>query len=392
MPRARVVSLLAIVSTLLILIASVGCGAAPDRALGNSVSPPASSQAHAKNLVTIDGSNIVAWTVGSDGRFSPAGPAIAINGQGGAHSLAAAAHGNRVFVVSDYEQAHTLETVPERLYSFAVNNETGALEQQQEYDWPVSAGPSAISAIAASPDGRFVFALQGFVNQLLTFKVADNGVLSQVAAVATEGVSPAGDHLLISADGRRVWQVNQNGKIYSFAIDAASGAATLTSGPLDTGAVLLADAALSADGKSIFAAQTSTVGPVSSPSMIHVIAVGSDGSLTIKKSTLVDAVTFAAMAADPTGKFLYLTSDYPYYRLMGFELEADGSATPNRNVNISFGIVGALSMDASGRFLYVGADLGTTFAVDGTTGALTEVATTPPLPDTIGWNGVVTLQ
>ncbi len=144
----------------------------------------------------------------------------------------------------DGRLAYVVHERPIRVSSLTVDVETGALTPIGDLPaLPAGAAEKkdvAAAEIAASPDGRFVYASVrdfskgGDQNGLAVFAVRDGGRLDWVEFAPSGGVSPRG--FAIEPSGKRLFVLNElSGTLVVFRIDGTSGRLARIGEPLAVG-------------------------------------------------------------------------------------------------------------------------------------------------------------
>jgi 6-phosphogluconolactonase (cycloisomerase 2 family) len=111
--------------------------------------------------------------------------------------------------------------------SYSVNQQTGALTEIAGS--PVNFSGSAPAALAASPDGKFLFAADNGTNTLLSFAIGANGSLTPVDSISTDGMA---FDAAVSPNSRFVYTSDYtHGTIHGFAIAADGSLSELATSP-----------------------------------------------------------------------------------------------------------------------------------------------------------------
>jgi len=309
---------------------------------------------------------------------------------------------------------------------------TGALEKRTAYT-NVSGSPSFL---ARSSDGRFLYAVREGSSQASAFAVASDGTLTALNDVSSGGSGPA--HLALSPSGRHLLVANYgDGKLAVIAVGASDGRLGAATQNLAgcanahelvpdgrTGAVyvpckgedsvkqysLSASGTLSALGTGVWAAMAGA-GPRHAalhPTLRVLYVLGENDSavvaLPLDASGLVSSPslgrlstipasftatnTGAEIAVHPSGRWLY-ASNRGHDSVARFTLAGDGRMTAAGQTSTGGQTPRHFSLDPTGRWLVVANQTSGTlvvFAIDQTTGALTQVgnAVATPAPAFVG--------
>jgi 6-phosphogluconolactonase (cycloisomerase 2 family) len=203
--------------------------------------------------------------------------------------------------------------------------------------------------------------------------------------------------------GKIVYTVDaqSGGNIYGFALDGAAGTLTSVVGsPFAAGMTPdgfgITPVAVTADesNRLLFVASNSyvTSGNDKIPlGAVEVLAPGGNGTLNpVAGSPFDDDKAANAIAADPTGRFLYVANfvDGTSDTVSGFSIAADsGGLSPIPGSPFSTLRPTAIAIHPNGKFAFVangqGIDRVLTFKIDATTGALCCAIAAPPLPQNL---------
>jgi 6-phosphogluconolactonase len=242
---------------------------------------------------------------------------------------------------------------------------------------PACCGPRA-AAIDAS--GNYLLVSNTFSNDVSVFAIASGGATLSPVAGSPFPAGPGPTDLKIA--GELVYVANPNiGKVEAFSLDPSTGSLTSTkSSPFTAGAGLNA-IAIDPGGKFLYTANTSdnTVGTVSA------FTISSSGDLTPIPGAPFSSTAGSgpgALAVDPSGKFLYVSTPGSTSSIWGFTIAPDtGQLAPvaNSPFSLSAGTL-FLIMEPSGKFFYIGNQSGSNIAAysyDSSTGALTAITGSP---------------
>lgn len=271
------------------------------------------------------------------------------------------------------------------------SGELSAVETLAARDAPGSIAYLADTApVTITP--RFAYVANENSNDISAFRIAAaSGALSAVGTPVSSGGS-APSSVSVDPTGRFVYVTNSGShSISAYASNAASGALSAIGTPVDTVQVATWDAAVDPSGRFLYAANLSS-------DSISVFAInGGNGALTQVGSPVAGGDGPNGVTVDPSGRFLYVantnSNDLSAYAING----GDGTLTELAGSPVAAGN-GPLTprVDPTGRFLYV-ANTGLSsgkywvsgYAIDGNSGALTELAGSPY--DTINGSGPTAL-
>jgi 6-phosphogluconolactonase len=219
---------------------------------------------------------------------------------------------------------------------------------------PVSGSPfspTASGSIAISRDSKFLYTVDGreSMAQLWAFTINSDGSLSPVSGSPFTTPEPLGN-LVTNPTSDFLYGNSLSGTVMVFAIDPATGAASLTSS-VNSGA---AGATVTSDGRYYYTTS-------SEQSLVGFLVNAATGALSpVPGSPLVVApagsVELGAIAADSMGKFLYVANDYALQVVKAccvyaFAIDAvSGALTPMPGSPFDVG-GGAGPMEAIGGFL-----------------------------------------
>ncbi len=239
-------------------------------------------------------------------------------------------------------------------------------------------GTGALTAIGSTGAGSFPYAvaitpngLFAFVTNLVGNNVSSYSIDSATGAVAMVGISvnsvnPYG--IAMDPLGRFTWVANYSASTVSaYSIDGATGQLAAVGSPVATGTLPYA-VAVHPSGNFVYAANE--LGNSVSAFSVNT----STGALTLLAGTIVNSVYRPhAITVDPSGRFVYVA-------------ESGGSSVASFRVNASTGVLSAptyantgtsptgVAVHPNGQFVYVTTSRGvSTFSINGTTGALTEI-------------------
>ena len=131
---------------------------------------------------------------------------------------------------------------------FTVNEATGALTEAADH---ATSGLTS-TAVAVRPNGDSMYVADQTSNTISQYRIAPDGTpvpMSPATVAATGSASPVG--LLVSADGLRLYLLNQGAEVVAWYNIGADGALSALVGSVATGAGPLA-MVLSPDGHSLY--------------------------------------------------------------------------------------------------------------------------------------------
>lgn len=208
---------------------------------------------------------------------------------------------------------------------FAVRAD-GVLLPLREFD----SGDEIAKGVAVTPDGRFLYVSHGGPGdtqprRLTGFALGADGLPVRQVASVPHGVS--GAETVITPNGRFVYVVCQvSDDVFGFRIGADGG---LTPIP-GTGTGFLAGdfpegAGVSPDGRRLYVAALSTVGPGQAPGQVVGFTIGADGRLTrdIDPVVMTDPI---GIGFAPDGRHVYV-SDFSDNIVNAFAVGAGGDLT-----------------------------------------------------------------
>ena len=301
-------------------------------------------------------------------------PSSPIDVEGFLHGVAVHPNGKVLFVPAD----------PARIDSYPIA-EDGSLPAEPSSSAEVD-DDNPLLGMALDPLGRFAYGVSPFSQTIYVFKVNQ-----QTGALTASGepllVGPEGDRrspafVALDPSGKFAYVTQMasgsptgNG-IRAYAVDQESGELTeLSTSPFAAGGVIAGALAFRPDGRFLF----------STGAGVNAFAVAEDGTLE-----LVDGSPFSLdvstdawapnIAMHPQGKLLYVSDFLRTRHVTGFLIDPETGALdevagtpPTTTAPYS------IALGPGGRFLYVNDDNGETsvFAVTSATGALTKLDDSP---------------
>ena len=245
---------------------------------------------------------------------------------------------------------------------------------------------SGMDSLALTPDGAFLYAVTGNTANLWGYSVDSGGALTPTGLLPTViGASATNSSsVVVDPSGKYVYTTTANsasGNIYGFTRDSGTGAVTPLPGFPVPVAGLANKIAFDPAGKFLLVTGTSEF---STEGGIEVFSFdGSTGALSLVAGPVQVGNDPAALAVDPSGKYVFIpnTADatisaFALDSASGALMSVSGSPFPSGgrgNVN------GPLGIAAGGSFAYVcnaSNDI-SVFSINTTTGVLTAVAGSP---------------
>ena len=277
--------------------------------------------------------------------------------------------------------AYVTNVYGDTVVTYEINSATGALTAVSSISTPTGAGPSGV---VVDPAGKFVYVAQSGGKQIASYSInSATGALTYVHYGVTDGtalyklaMNPSGDYVYAT--------LGYHGAVKSYGINRTTGALTWLSDWSLSPNASVNGIAVDPYGKYAYVAVGDSD---SSAGGVHILSLNaSTGELTQQGSLMATNGQAQALVVDPTGKFLYVTSNntviaYAINRTTG-ALSAIGSPL-NLDANSS---PTGITADRSGKFVYVvnsGTNTIASFAINARTGALTSVGTTSTGADTL---------
>jgi 6-phosphogluconolactonase len=263
--------------------------------------------------------------------------------------------------------------------AYAINPVAGSLARVSGSPFLADGAPGGDYSLAASPNGKFLFAAADTATDIHIYSIASNGSLSEIAGspfptgANAEGlkVTPNGKFLLVGENS-----LNAVG-VYNI---AASGALTAVAGsPFPTSASPF-DLDVNCGGNLVFVIDNGSYN--GSYSIIDVYNMSSDGSLTpVAGEPFYNGTSSVngGLALSPNGKFLFVTDTFST-DISSIAVSSNGalSQVPGSPFATS-DWTGGIAVSRTGKFVY--SALFTVAEIDGrvvdSTGALTPVPGTP---------------
>lgn len=277
--------------------------------------------------------------------------------------------------------AYVTNVYGDTVVTYEINSATGLFTAVSSISTPTGAGPLGV---VVDPAGKFVYVAQSGGKQIASYSInSATGALAYASnAVAFSDVMGAVRplelyNLAMNPSGDYVYATTgYQGLVYPYRLNRTTGALS----SLDSWQALDIAAngvAVHPNGKYAYVA----VGDGDSPDGgVYTLSINaSTGALTQQGSLAATDGIAQALVVDPTGKFLYVTSNdtviaYAINSTTG-ALSAIGSPL---NLGVDSSPTG-ITADRSGKFVYVvnsGTNTIASFAINASTGALTSVGTT----------------
>jgi 6-phosphogluconolactonase len=238
-----------------------------------------------------------------------------------------------------------------------------------------SPGPTfVVIGLAGREYGAFV------APSIATYAVnVNSGALSLASAVPLKFAS---NNMVPDWSGRFVYLISI-GQVSGYRINAKTGALALIPGsPFDAANLPAQDVALVATDKFVYVASVKVVGSTYIYRVAAYAVKPQSGALTqVPGSPFGAGVLPSALAADPTGKFLYVANNGSN-NVSAYTIDAtNGALTPVHGSPFAAGNEPAgIAADRTGRFVYVtnfNASTISAYLIDAGSGALTPVVGSP---------------
>ncbi|HEY0759190.1 MAG TPA: beta-propeller fold lactonase family protein [Acidisarcina sp.] len=275
--------------------------------------------------------------------------------------------------------------------AYRVDSQSGALSNVP--DSPFLSGGRNPVAEVTTPDGSTLYVANELDNTIVQFKIGSDGKLYPTSTVNTPGSEPMA--LAVSPSGKYLFVLDSfqpHNPVYT---DLNPGPGGIIVYPIGTAGALgspvangnqsfwplpfsPAGAAVSPNGNTVFVVSKSGSVPGTN-GVVTAYTVGSDGTLTtVGGSPFAAGTTPNAIAADPTGRFIFVT-DGASNQLLSYGVTLTGSIVPNVNgPTATGGLPDAVTVDPRGAFLYVANYNDPSvmaFAINPATGEVSAVAT-----------------
>jgi 6-phosphogluconolactonase (cycloisomerase 2 family) len=239
--------------------------------------------------------------------------------------------------------------------------------------------------IVAAPSGLFLYVASRAANSITIFAVdSDHGGLTAIGPTVTTGslpsrmaISPSGAYLFVNNYG--------DGTVQTYQVNLTTGSLT-PAGKLSYSSDTVSELSITHDGKFLYVQNYTNVAGNPTPLTITPYAIDQNTGALTAGAVMTPIDTLPTMTIDPLGRYLYLTKSATNLPLTGVTvspysidatsgaLTAIGSGTPLA------GNGDALAADPTGKYLYFisNLDIGpavpsiTALAVDQTTGVLSQ--------------------
>lgn len=289
--------------------------------------------------------------------------------------FAAGAGPNTVAVDPTGKFAYVSNCCSENISAYKIRS-SGALTPVAGSPFAAGYGPQGV---AADPAGKFVYVANVVSNDVSAYKININGALTSViGSPFAAGISPVS--VAVDARGKFVYVPNYDndlgGNISAYTINGTSGVLTPVTGSPFESAVAPYGSAADPNGK-----------------FVYVTSVNTDTLYGYAIDPLSGAITLAAaagagfspnvVAIDPTGKFAYVTDQYDTYdNVHAYTINSKNGAltqvagSPFSAARNPWGV----AVDPTGKFVYVANQNSndvSAFVIDRATGALTQVEGSP---------------
>lgn len=266
---------------------------------------------------------------------------------------------------------------------FNVNRTTGALTPPAAP--AMSAVPTGMTpyAVLVDPTSKFVYTANLGDNTVSAFQIQTGGVLVPCPTTPSIVCGNGASCLAMDPTGTFLYVGNTNDNTLSVLSIDALGNPTVVGAPIPTGNAPFEIATVNTGTGFVYVANNLD-------DTISVFSVGAAGALTPSATSPTVMLPnggsgCSALAADPTGSFLYVVDGYGATQtndISAFTISStDGSLTPIGTTNVAAGVSPtAIAVDSSGTIVYVsdaGANAVLTFGITPGTGALIAEGTTP---------------
>jgi 6-phosphogluconolactonase len=340
-----------------------------------------------KFLYTINDFDISGYTVNSSTGAvtpSPGSPFVLGNVDSTCPDLAAASPSGKFLFVPD--------ACNDTVLVYGIDQTTGALTAVAGSPFATGATGHLIEQPVVDSTGKFLYVPTTQSDQIFGFTIAANGSLA--AITGSPFAAGGGESLTIVPSGKFLYEADSggsNGTILGFSINATSGALTPISGPPFN---------LSSQPKFIVASPTGNFLYLTAPDTANLLILTYDPSTGAVTETTGSpfasgSLNPEALDISPTGKFLYVTNlgdpeSTPAVAgsVLAFSINAStGALTAVPGSPYTAGAnPKRIAADPSGKFVYVtnedapaaSGNLGlSVFRIDSTTGTLSEIAGSP---------------
>ncbi len=263
-----------------------------------------------------DTNNVTAFRVGTDGALLP-GPSTS----GNPNQVAAGTEPRALAISPDSQFLFVVNSGSDDVTVFKIGS-AGVLTrvpQSTGPTMPVAAGASSPFALALAPTGRFLYVADSASNTITVFQVDTAGLLTLVPPagsgtnpIASGGTEPTA--LALSPNGRFLYVTDgTSGRVSAFQVQT-SGLLTLippaSANPVSTGGTTPNSLTVAPGGAHLYIANGGDSRNVAA------FAIGSDGLLTLVQATgatanptpLPPEVTPVALTISQDGRFLYVAN------------------------------------------------------------------------------------
>ena len=254
--------------------------------------------------------------------------------------------------------------------TFAVDSQSGAIRTGAPQ---VCSGGTTPVALAISPGYQNLYVANQVDMNIVHFAVASNGVLAKKDSVTLSAPAVA---MAVSPDGNTLYVVSGTKSatlsaytLSSGALGSAASQVSLTIPGYASDLMVPTGVTVLASGSAVYATAYDlsaynpggTTTSTASPGWVFGFATGTGGALTATAGSPYSAgVKPAALSADPTNRFVYVT-DFASNQLIGYGIYT--GYTLNYLVNGPYksgGQPAAVSIDPRGKFMYVSNSLDST--------------------------------
>lgn len=253
---------------------------------------------------------------------------------------------------------------------YQVNQSNGNLQPVPNGDVIFTAG---VHNVQMAIDGKGKFLYEPHDNLIDIYSIdQSSGLLTLIGS--SSAAAPAGTFTAASPDGRFLFN-SGGGNVEVFSIDQTNGQLSLAATSASAGSA--GPLAVSVDSSMLFAANTAQ-------GTLSVFRIGTNGMLAQMMGSPFSIDTQAeSIVPAPNNKFVYLAFGQPAQSdVKGYAFDATaGSLTPISGASVANGM--SINVDRSGKFAFVTVPQQlNTYAIDPTTGTLTQLSQAPqPLTD-----------
>jgi len=244
---------------------------------------------------------------------------------------------------------------------------------------------AAVTNISIACHASYAYLPSG--RNVTQFTVGSNGSLSLLASAALASnltdytssiaINPAGTFLYIGAGFLAGGDPYTPAGLVELCSIGANGGLTLINSDAVSSIPPVLGMAIDPTGQHAYVASSAYQYAPGLSSLIWQFTIGADGNLTfMTNASIATGNDPTAIAIDPTGKFLYITSGIDN-TVSQYSIGTDGSLTPMSTATVATSSPSAITIDPAGKHAYVTSNAGNTVSqfLIGTTGSLTPMST-----------------